>query len=123
MKRFVLGVGLSSAATPQEVAALAAHVVADANLGMEAVTQLATRECFVGDSRLALGPEVIGVSDDLLISRYPVPAHTDRPGLPARVAEGCAMAAAGASAELLVARAASAHVTMALAQGLVEEIS
>ncbi len=123
MKRLVLGVGISSAATSEEVAALAADVMRGADLSLGSVTSVATRERFVADPRLVLGPEVVGVSDERLLSGFPIPGDRTRPGLQARVAEGCALAIAGARAELLVARTPSAHVTMALAQGLAEEIS
>lgn len=116
MSRLVLGVGMSSKATADEVRGLAVRVSEAAGVTLGSVTAVATRERFVGDDRLRFGPPVVGVADGILLDRYPVPDRVDgdrRFG--ARVAEGCALAVAGEPAELLVATTRSAHATAALA--------
>jgi hypothetical protein len=113
--RLVLGVGMSSKATVEEVRQLARRVVEQADVELDAVAVVATRERFVADDRLRIGPPVQGVNDAVLLDRYPAPERIDGGGFAARVAEGCAMTAAGESAELLVATTRSAHATAALA--------
>ena len=113
--RLVLGVGMSSKATVEEVRALAQRVVRQADVRLDAVALVATRERFVADDRARIGPPVQGVDDAVLLERYPAPPRTDGRGFAARVAEGCAMTAAGESAQLLVATTRSAHATAALA--------
>jgi len=112
--RLVLGVGMSSKATVEEVRALAQRVVRQADVRLDAVALVATRERFVADDRARIGPPVQGVDDAVLLERYPAPRRTGG-GFAARVAEGCAMTAAGESAQLLVATTRSAHATAALA--------
>jgi cobalt-precorrin 5A hydrolase/precorrin-3B C17-methyltransferase len=112
----VLGVGMSSKATGDEVRQLVERVAEAAGVGLDAVAAVATRERFVDDERLHLGPPVLGVTDRILLDRYPAPepAESDR-RFGARVAEGCALIGAGEQAELLVATTRSAHATAALA--------
>lgn len=116
MTRLVLGVGLSSKASRQEVRELVDAVVTQAVLGMDAIGFVATRVRFVDDDRLRLGPPVLAIDDDVLLAQYPAPLRTDG-GFAARVAEGCALTGAGPGAELLVATIRSAHATAALAHG------
>jgi hypothetical protein len=112
MSGLVLGIGMSSKATVDEVRELALSVVGQAGVGLDAVAVVATRERFDADDRVRIGPPVVGVPDALLLDRYP----SERTGgFAARVAEGCALTAAGASAELLVPTTRSAHATAALA--------
>lgn len=116
MTQLVVGVGLSSKATRQEVRELVDAVLAQAAVGLEAVSLVATRICFVDDDRVRFGPPVLGVDDGALIDQYPVSQRPDE-GFAARVAEGCALTGAGAGAEVLVATTRSAHATAALALG------
>jgi hypothetical protein len=107
----VLGIGLSSNATADEVAALASAVLAAADRRLADVRVVATRSRFVGDTRLALGPPVVGFEDDVLVRASERPSRAV--GIPARVAETAArLAASGAPVIERVAR--SAHVTVAL---------
>jgi hypothetical protein len=117
--RLVLGVGMSSKATAEEVRDLVRQVVGQAHVDLDAIALVATRDRFVADDRVRLGPPVAGVADATLLDRYPAPERTVGRGFAARVAEGCAMAAAGESAELLVGTTRSAHATAALAAGTV----
>ncbi|MHB1709876.1 MAG: cobalamin biosynthesis protein [Acidimicrobiales bacterium] len=113
----VLGVGMSSDATPEEVGALAGEVVRHAGLHLSDVGCIATRMRFVADHRVRIGPPVVGVEDLTLLDRFPRPG---RIGFAARVAEGCALVGAGCGAELLVGTVRSAHATAALAVGRIE---
>jgi len=114
--RLVLGIGMSSKATRSEVLGLVEEVVGRADLDLEAVSLVATLRRFVGDERARLGPPIIGVDDATLLDQFPA-AHRAGTGtrLAARVAEGCALTAAGAGAQLLVGTTRSAHATAALA--------
>jgi hypothetical protein len=113
MNGLVLGIGMSSKATADEVRELARSVVRSADVAFDAVALVATRERFDGDDRVRIGPPVVGIPDVLLLDRHPAPERSE--GFAARVAEGCALIAAGESAELLVATTRSAHATAALA--------
>lgn len=109
----VLGIGLSSRATAEEVADLVHAVLAEAGRTMADVDLVATRACFVADARVALGPEVVGFGDDVLVAGSDPPERAI--GIPARVAETAARLAAGdGAAAARVAR--SAHVTVALVE-------
>jgi len=116
MTQLVLGVGLSSKATRNEVRELVHTVAAKAAVGLEAIGLVATRMRFVDDDRVRFGPVVIGVDDNDLLAQYPEAPRPDG-GFAARVAEGCALTGAGPGAELLVATTRSAHATAALALG------
>ena len=113
MSGFVLGIGMSSKATADEVRELARRVLVQAGVAFDALALVATRERFDADDRLRIGPPVVGIPDAILLDRHPAPGRTA--GLAARVAEGCALVAAGVSAELLVPTTRSAHATAALA--------
>lgn len=118
MTRLVVGIGMSSKATRGEVRGLVEEVVGRADVDLDAVSLVATRERFVDDERARLGPPVIGVDDATLLDRFPAAPGTSTGAgtrLAARVAEGCALTAAGAGAELLVGTTRSAHATAALA--------
>lgn len=115
--RFVLGIGLASTASGGEVAELARRVLDRAGVGLDAVAVVATRERFVTDGRLGLGPPVVGVDDAVLVADHPAPPRAGVAArFPARVAEGCALAAAGPGADLVVGTTRSAHATAALAR-------
>ncbi len=116
MTHLVLGIGMSSKATRQEVRELVDTVIAQAAVSLGAVNLVATRMRFVDDDRARFGPTVLGVDDSDLLDQYPAPQRPDD-GFAARVAEGCALTGAGPDAELLVGTTRSAHATAALALG------
>lgn len=111
----VLGIGMSSKATADEVRTLVHRALRDRQLGLDDVCVLATRLRFVLDHRLDLGVPVDGVTDERLVAAS---APCTRPiGLQARVAETAALLAAGsADAALIGPVERSAHVTVAVAQ-------
>lgn len=116
MTQLVLGIGMSSKATRQEVRELVDTVIGQAAVNLDAINLVATRIRFVGDERARFGPPVLGVDDGALLDQYPAPQRPDE-GFAARVAEGCALTGAGPGAELLVGTTRSAHATVALALG------
>ena len=87
----VLGIGLSSKATAEEVRSLVLHALSDRQLDLTNVCIVATRDRFVNDHRLDLGVPVNGMTDDRLLAAT---APCARPiGLQARVAETAALLA------------------------------
>ncbi|MFZ6003095.1 MAG: cobalamin biosynthesis protein [Actinomycetota bacterium] len=116
MTHLVLGIGMSSKATRQEVRELVDKVIAQAAVCLEAVSLVATRMRFVDDERVRFGLPVLGIDDGALLDQHPAPPRPDD-GFAARVAEGCALTGAGPGAELLVGTTRSAHATAALALG------
>jgi cobalamin biosynthesis protein CbiG len=110
----VVGVGMSSKATADEVRALVTTALREHRLDLNDVAVVATRERFVGDRRLDLGPTVTGVPDDVLVAAS---EPCDRVvGLPARVAETAAVVTVGdATATLIGPVARSPHATVAIA--------
>lgn len=110
----VLGIGLSSKATADEVRTLVHHALSGRNLDLADVCLVATRDRFVLDHRIDLGVPVNGVTDERLV------AESDpctRPvGLQARVAETAAVLAAGGRDALIGPVERSAHATVAVAQ-------
>jgi cobalamin biosynthesis protein CbiG len=119
--RVVVGVGLSSRATAGEVRALVDEALVAHRLGLSDVEAIATRASLAGDPRLALGPPVVGVPDEVLEERSDPPERSV--GIRARVAETAALVAGG-SAELLepVRRSAGATVALAVATSTVEVV-
>lgn len=113
LNRVVLGVGLSSGATREELDTLVQEILFSAGIHIHDVACIATRMRFVGDQRIRIGLPVIGVEDLCLLQGYPRP---DRTGFAARVAEGCALIGAGNDAEMLVGTIRSAHATAAVAK-------
>jgi hypothetical protein len=112
--RVVLGIGLSSKADVGEVRALAEDALRRHHLELADVATIATRERFVDDRRLQLGPPVIGYPDDVLEAMSP---PCDRPvGIRARVAETAARLALGSGFEstVLPEVSRSAHATIAV---------
>jgi cobalamin biosynthesis protein CbiG len=110
----VIGIGLSSKATADEVRDLVQHALADRELDIADVRLVATRDRFVGDRRVDLGLPVRGVTDERLIAES---ASCNRPfGLQARVAETAAAVAAGSRNALIGHVDRSAHATVAVAQ-------
>jgi len=105
---------MSSKATAGEVRTLVTSALREHHLGLDDVSVVATRERFVRDRRLDLGPPVTGVPDDVLVAAS---EPCDRVvGLPARVAETAAVVTVGeATAELIGQVARSPHATVAIA--------
>lgn len=113
-KSIVLGIGLSSNATADEVRTLVHHALSDRRLDLGDVCLVATRNRFVLDRRIDLGVRVDGVTDERLVAES---APCTRPvGLQARVAETAALLAAGSRDALIGPVERSAHVTVAVAQ-------
>ncbi|WP_019630248.1 cobalamin biosynthesis protein [Actinomadura atramentaria] len=124
MRRLVVGVGLSSAATPAELAALVDHVLAVAGADRRDVARLATLAARADAPPVtalarALGVPVDGhAAADLAAVAVPNPSETvrARTGTPS-VAEAAALRSAHTlgRAVLLVGRTAAARATAALA--------
>jgi hypothetical protein len=108
----VVGVGMSTRATGDEIAALVRQAME--HHGFEfPPSVIATRAVFVEDERLQFGCPVIGFDDGELVANSEA---VDRAvGLPARVAETAATLAAGAGGRLAVPIHRSAHSTVAVA--------
>lgn len=111
-QRVVVGVGLSSAATSDEVRQLVVEVLDRHGLPFPP-TAIATRARFVDDPRLDLGCRVIGVDDDELLATSAPVSRTL--GIAARVAETAAVLATRPGGRLLGASQRSAHATAAVA--------
>lgn len=111
----VVGIGMSSRATADEVRTLVHHALRDRQLNLDDVCVVATRDRFVLDDRLDLGIPVDGVTDERLVAAS---APCARPiGLQARVAETAALLAAGFDDAALIGPVErSAHATVAIAQ-------
>ena len=110
----VLGIGLSSKATADEVRALVLHALFDRHLDLDDVCVVSTRDRFVLDHRLDLGVPVDGVTDERLVAASEPCARSV--GLQARVAETAALLAAGAADATLIGPVErSAHATVAVA--------
>lgn len=110
----VVGVGLSSKATSEEVAWLVADALSVVGMTIDDVSAVATRSQLAGDERLRLGPPVTGFDDDVLVAAT-APVHR-AVGIPARVAETAATLAVGPGAACSLHK--SAHVTVAVAVGV-----
>jgi hypothetical protein len=116
----VLGVGLSSRATSTEVRDLVGALLRAHRLTISDVSAIATRQRFVDDPRLALGPPVVGFSDVALQRASPAPpARTV--GIPARVAEAAARLAVPGEDVRVSAVERSPHATAALARPIEAE--
>jgi cobalamin biosynthesis protein CbiG len=111
----VLGVGLSSSATAEEVRALVYAVLGEHELELSEIDSIATREQFARDERLQLGPRIVGYDDRVLEATSAPCSRTV--GIRARVAETAALlaAASGGAGRLLAPARRSAHVTVAVA--------
>ena len=115
----VLGIGMSSKATAEEVRALVSAALRGHQLQLGDVAVVATRQQFAFDKRLAFGRPVTGVSDQRLVAESGPCERTV--GLCARVAETAALLAAtqlgsqGTTATLLGSVQRSAHATVAIA--------
>jgi cobalamin biosynthesis protein CbiG len=116
----VVGIGTSSGATIAEVAALVDETLAIVGLGRDAVVAVATIATKTDEPAVAtLGWPVKGYGpDELRAVDVPRPSDTvmAATGTPS-VAEAAALLAAGTGAELVVAKRASAHATVAVARG------
>ena len=116
----VVGIGTSSGVTAAEVAALVDEVLATVGLTRAAVVAVATIATKIDERAIAtLGWPVRGYAPDEL-GAVDVPGPSDAvmaaTGTPS-VAEAAALLAAGAGAELVVAKRSSAHATVAVARG------
>jgi len=98
--RYVLGVGVSSAATPDEVGDLLARVMGLADVARRSIIGVATVD------HRAEHPAIVGLG-------WPV-TRFDRGRLGDGVAEPAARLAAGAGSTLVVPKQRSAHATIAL---------
>jgi cobalamin biosynthesis protein CbiG len=110
--RVVIGIGLSSRATAEDVALAVDEALRSVRLAAPP-SAVATRAVLANDARLRLGLPVIGIEDAELV-------HRSRPveravGVPARVAETAALLAAGDGSRLLGPTHRLAHVTVAVA--------
>ncbi len=120
-RQIVVGIGLSSQATSEEVAALVDQTLLREGLSRHDVTLVASRERFQADPRLALGAPVVGLPDPELVERSK--ATNRQFGIQSRIAETAALLAAvrcgTASGEvgavLIVSTRRSAHATAAVA--------
>jgi cobalt-precorrin 5A hydrolase/precorrin-3B C17-methyltransferase len=115
----VVGVGTSTGAPPAEVADLVHETLAGAGLAPASVVAVATIASRADDLAIVtLGWPVTAFSpDELRAVVVPNPsavAHTTT-GTPS-VAEAAALLAAGAGGQLIVAKRASAHATVAIAR-------
>jgi cobalamin biosynthesis protein CbiG len=108
----VVGVGMSTQATGDEVATLVRQAME--HHGFEfPPSAIATRAVFVDDKRLEFGCPVIGFDDgELVANSKPVDRTV---GVPARVAETAATLAAGAHSSVATPIHRSAHTTVAVA--------
>jgi len=115
----VVGVGASTGAPTDEIAALVESALAGAGLARASVAEVATIDRRAGDPALtALGIPVRAFTAATL-SAVPVPSPSPvvaaAVGTPS-VAEAAALLAAGPGAELVVHKRASAHGTVAVAR-------
>lgn len=115
--RYVVGVGLASAATLAELSALVHAALAEAGIGPDAITAVATidtRRHHPAVAALgALAPVVAFPAAALAPAA--VPASGDRPPHPA-VAESAALRAAGEGATLVLRRRKGPRSTVAVAR-------
>jgi cobalt-precorrin 5A hydrolase/precorrin-3B C17-methyltransferase len=115
----VVGIGTSTGAAPDEVATLVHAALAGAGLAPSAVVAVATISTKAEEPAIvALGWPVTALSarelQDVAVPN-PSAVTRDATGTPS-VAEAAALLAAGAGAELVVTKQASAHATVAIAR-------
>jgi cobalt-precorrin 5A hydrolase len=113
-RRWVAGIGMSSEATADEVAALLADALGTAGLAPHDLDGIATRQRFADDPRIPRPPETLGIDDGDLIAASEPPNRTV--GVPARVAETSALLGAGPGSTIVVPTCRSAHATVAIAR-------
>jgi cobalamin biosynthesis protein CbiG len=117
--RWVVGVGLSTTASPRELADLVDTALADALVPGSEVHTVATLEArHDHPAVVALGWPVLAFPAELLATvDVPTPSGrvTTETGTPS-VAEAAALLGAGEGAELVVAKRTSAHAAVALAR-------
>ena len=116
---YVLGVGISSAATREEVAALIDDALAASAVRTAAVRAVATIDTRAAHPALrSLAWPVMAYRDEEL-AEVPVPTPSatveEHAGTPS-VAEAGALLAAGPGSELVLAKRTRAHVTVAIAR-------
>lgn len=115
----VVGVGASSGAPAEEIAALLSAALADAGLSRDSLREVATIDIKRDEPGIgALGLPIRTYPAERLRSR-PVPNPStvvfDAVGTPS-VAEAAALCAAGSGAELVVGKQVSRHATVAIAR-------
>lgn len=111
-RRYALGVGLSSAADPDELAALVHEVLRAADVPPDRVRAVGTVDTRAAHPALAaLAWPVVTYPPATLAAAAGGSERPDRPP----VAEPAALLAAGAGARLVVPKRRSAHATAALA--------
>jgi cobalamin biosynthesis protein CbiG len=122
----VIGVGLASAATADELAGLVERCLALAGAGPDRVRCVATIDRWAQDERVtSLGWPVVG---------FPAAALADVPGVrgsagvhavvgTASVAEAAALLAAGTGSRLVVAKERTAHATGAVSRAVSRSVS
>ena len=114
-RRYALGVGLSSAADPDELAALVHEVLRAADVPPDRALAVGTVDTRAAHPALAaLAWPVVTYAPAALAAAAGGSERPDRPDRPA-VAEPAALLAAGAGARLVVPKRRSAHATAALA--------
>ncbi len=116
---YVVGVGMSNAATCDEVRALLNESLLREHIDPSEVEAVATHERFVGDARLvALGFPVLGFSA-VRLAGVDVPSPSGAVHLAAgtpSVAEAAALLAGTTGVSLVMHKQRSAHVTVAIAR-------
>jgi cobalamin biosynthesis protein CbiG len=111
--RFTVGVGVASAAGPDEVARLVSACLSEAGVARDQVDAIATVDARVDHPAVvALGWPVRGYPRGELADAGPPPAGPSR----LAVAEPAALLAAGPGATLVVPKRRSAHATAAVAR-------
>ncbi|MGI8775974.1 MAG: precorrin-3B C(17)-methyltransferase [Acidimicrobiales bacterium] len=115
----VVGVGASSGAPSDEIAALVESALAGAGLARASVAEVATIDRRAGDPALTALDIPVRAFTAAALSAVPVPSPSPvvaaAVGTPS-VAEAAALLAAGPGAELVVHKRASAHGTVAVAR-------
>jgi cobalt-precorrin 5A hydrolase / precorrin-3B C17-methyltransferase len=122
--RLAIGIGCGSGADPAEAVALLRATLAEANLAGEDVTLVASIEAKAGEPAVHAAAEALGVRTRFFDAAR-LEAETPRLASPSEevfrrtgchgVAEGAALAAAGAGACLVVPKRGSGRVTLAVA--------
>ena len=116
--RYVVGIGMSGAATSGDVERLVADTLRHAGIAPGEVGLVATHDRFTGDPRVTgLGLPVVGFSAERLSGVVvPTPSDTVRGAVgTASVAEAAALLGAAPGAGLVVAKQRSSRVTAAVA--------
>ena len=117
--RYVVGIGMSGAATSGDVERLVAGTLRQAGIAPGEVLLVATHDRLTGDPRVTgLGLPVVGFSSERLSGVVvPTPSDAVRSAVgTASVAEAAALLGAAPGAHLVVAKQQSSRVTAAVAR-------